>query len=274
MAARSGREEAGRRVLHDCHSRADVSDRRAVVDQRLPFSTSIKGWDVPGPDLELQRGGDAVEREHAIVLVVLSVRVQVDEARRDDEAFCIEGGLAGDRRRRDRFDLAVPNPDESRRVEARLGIDHAPVGDHDVVLRLLRTGDRPQRQEYDQHRRESAHHISIFFVGEQTRRPIIAAVLRRNQAAGALPGGEGTRHTLAALGVPPQPTDPSAGARMDSKLENTPHVGNGEHQSPRFPPRHGRHSRRVCHRPAAPGAHLVAKGRCHRQDRGPARRRP
>ena len=62
------------------------------------------------------------------------------------------------------FPFRIP----TNRVASRLGIDDAPVGDHDVVLRLLRMGDCPRRQEHGQHHRESAHRISIFLVSDRS----------------------------------------------------------------------------------------------------------
>ena len=161
VAAGSRRQKVRRRILHHDHARAHVADRCAVVDERLPFPRFVELGNVLRSDLELERGGHAVEREDAIVLVILPVCVEVDEARRDDEAFGVDRRLAGDRRGRDRFDLAVADADESRRVETGLGVEHAAIGDDDVI-RLLRPRNRRRERYCKDERSERRFHIYVY----------------------------------------------------------------------------------------------------------------
>ena len=71
-----------RRVAHHGHAHRDVARRwRRSGSSALPSRSGVEAVDVGGADLQLQRGGDAVRRAQGVVLGVLAVRVQVDEAR-------------------------------------------------------------------------------------------------------------------------------------------------------------------------------------------------
>src|SRR5260221_8341718 len=130
-AGANWQEESG--VLHHGHADGDVANRRAVIDQRPAFACGVESRDVAGAHLELERGGDAVERIQAIVLVVLTVNVEIDEAGRDDEASRVDHSLASQRARCDRGDLASPDSDGPNCIELRLAVDHSAVRDHDVI---------------------------------------------------------------------------------------------------------------------------------------------
>ena len=77
-------------LVHHRNARVDVSDRRAVVEQRAALARRIPVVDRHGAALELERRRHAVPRLVAIALHRLPVRVRIDEARRDDEAADVE----------------------------------------------------------------------------------------------------------------------------------------------------------------------------------------
>ncbi len=122
-------------IVHHRHPDLDVPDADAVVDALAGFALAVPGLDVRRADLELERGRDAVQRIEAIGLRVLSVRVQVDEARGDDQAPCVERVSALDRVRRDDGDAAAREPDISGPIEPGGGIHHMSAEDHAVVDR-------------------------------------------------------------------------------------------------------------------------------------------
>ena len=56
--------------------------RDAGVDQALAIALAVPGGDIRGADFEFERCGDAVRGFVALVLEVLAVGVEVDEAGR------------------------------------------------------------------------------------------------------------------------------------------------------------------------------------------------
>ena len=120
-------------IVHHRHSDFDMADADAVVDQLAGIALAIPGRDVGRPQLQLQCSRHAVERVEAVGLCRLSVGVQVDEPRGDDEAARIDRVPADDRVRRDDGDASVLEPDVPDGVEPRGGIHHAAAEDHAVV---------------------------------------------------------------------------------------------------------------------------------------------
>ena len=66
-----GQKDAG--IMHHRHARGNMTDARAIVDQRLVSALRIPLLRVVGSDFELQRSGHAVHRLEAIVLLILPV---------------------------------------------------------------------------------------------------------------------------------------------------------------------------------------------------------
>src|SRR5258708_22955996 len=155
-AGANWQEESG--VLHYGQADGDVTDRGAVVDECLAFAIGVESSDVASADLELERGGDAVERIEAIVLVVLPVDVEIDETWSEDEAFCVDHLLARQRARCDCGDLASANPDRPNRIELRLWVDDAAVHYHDVICsRLGARGARACLKQSDENQQWQTH---------------------------------------------------------------------------------------------------------------------
>jgi hypothetical protein len=103
--------QEGAAVLHHGHARLDVPRRRAVVDERLPLARGVERRHVGRADFEFERRRDAIERVEAVVLVVLPMHMQVDEARRDDQPLGVDHLLPLQRTFGDRGDPAPGDPD-------------------------------------------------------------------------------------------------------------------------------------------------------------------
>ena len=106
----------------------------AEVNQRAPLALREEARHVGDSDLELERRRHAVERLEPVVLRILAVRVEVDEARRDHEARGVEHGRAPQRLLRNGRDAAARNPDVADRVETGLGV-HDPASLKDDLVR-------------------------------------------------------------------------------------------------------------------------------------------
>ena len=94
-------------------------------------------------DLEFQRRGDAVARLETVVLRRLPMGVQVDETRSHHQSLGVDCGecrARSQRRRGDSRDLAAADTDVAHRIEVADRIEHAPVGDGNVVC-LRKEGD-------------------------------------------------------------------------------------------------------------------------------------
>ena len=129
-------------VVHHRHPNLDVADADAVVDYLTGAALVVPGSDIGRAELELERGRHTVQRIEPIGLRALSVRVQIDEARGDDQAPCIDRVTAPDGARRDDGDASPREPDIADRVEPGGGIDHASAENHAVV-----DGRRAELQE-------------------------------------------------------------------------------------------------------------------------------
>ena len=140
-----GKEVA--RVVHHSHAHGNVADGYAIVDQGLIFPLVVPGLDVRDSDFHFERGGDAVHGFVAVVLRVLPVRVQIDEAWRNHQAGGVDGGAAFQRRSGNGLDLAAGNAQIANGVEAAFRIDDAAVANYQVVL--LRAERRQEKKETD-----------------------------------------------------------------------------------------------------------------------------
>ena len=66
------------------------------VDEGFAFAGFVPGVDGPDSDFHFEGGGDSVAGFVAVVFVVLTVRMDVDKARGDDESFGLDGVFAFD----------------------------------------------------------------------------------------------------------------------------------------------------------------------------------
>ena len=80
---------------HEDSTCADVADRSSIVDEPLACLRVIPGIDINCSTLEVKRRCHSVHRVSPIVFEVLPVRVQIDEARRDNQATRVDYGAAG-----------------------------------------------------------------------------------------------------------------------------------------------------------------------------------
>jgi hypothetical protein len=106
--------------------------RHAEVDQRCAFSLGVPRRDRIRAELQLERGGDAVAREEPVVDRILSVRVEVDEARRDHESFDVHGVARRGNGGGHGGDAPIPDTHGAHGVEVRLGVEHPSPDEHDV----------------------------------------------------------------------------------------------------------------------------------------------
>ena len=131
LAGVRGQEVA--RVTHHTHAHRDMADARAVVHGLAALAFGVEGGDVPRADLELQSCGHPVMRHETVGLVGLAVLVQVDEARRDHEARCVDHPAAGQRFLRDRLDAVARDADVERRVRSGFGVHDPASRKHHIV---------------------------------------------------------------------------------------------------------------------------------------------
>ena len=110
-----------------------VRNGRAVVEDRALAPPRQKQGRARDTALHLERRGDPVTGLELVGAVRLPVRVQVDEAGRDDQPRDVDQDLAREGILRDRDDLPRADPDVADRVEARFGVHDAPSRQHDVV---------------------------------------------------------------------------------------------------------------------------------------------
>jgi hypothetical protein len=155
---RTGREK-GPWIIHDGHANRDVSDGHAVVDELSGRTLTIPAVDIAGADFQLEDARHAVESRVAVVLRVLAVPVQVDEAGRHHEPARLDPAIPLQRRRVDGDDLPCADADVPHRVEARLGIQDAPVRDDEVQLLRLCGGERQGEQKDREEDQTSAHGV-------------------------------------------------------------------------------------------------------------------
>ncbi len=101
-------------VVEELRARGQMADRRAVMNDGLPFARGEPRGDGVDANLHLERGRDAVLRLEAVTDRVLTVRVEVDEAGRHDEPGSIHHDRSLERSFADRddgapFDAHVPH---------------------------------------------------------------------------------------------------------------------------------------------------------------------
>lgn len=108
--------------------------REAVVDRPpLGGGPAVGLVHRQGARLELERGGDPVERLQPLARDVLAVAVQVDEPRAHDEPRGVDGGGSGKGLLADLPDGTAGDPDVADRIEAGLGVDHPAAAEDEVV---------------------------------------------------------------------------------------------------------------------------------------------
>ncbi len=120
------------------HSRLDVTGGGAEVDQRRTFALGVEFRNVRGAGFQFERGGDTIHRHHTVVLVVLPMRVQIDESGAHHQTTCVDHAATAQWGRADRSNAPAANPERADRIEAGLGVDDAATADHDVVGDCLR----------------------------------------------------------------------------------------------------------------------------------------
>src|SRR3982074_808749 len=109
-----------------------MTSGHAEVDERLSLSLGIPRRDRIRAELQFERGGHSVVRQVPIASRILTVRVELYEARRDDESPDVDGvacrGYVGGHRR----DASLFDPHGPNGVEVRLRVQHSAAREHDV----------------------------------------------------------------------------------------------------------------------------------------------
>ena len=139
-------------VAEHLHAHGDVTDRDAVIDDLPALACCIPPGYIACPHFQLECRCDAVAHHHPVRLFLLSVLVQIHEARGDDVAGRVDYAGTGERRFGDRLDLPGADAHVAHGVKARFRIHHATVGDHQVVSRrwLLSVPCQRRRSSQDE----------------------------------------------------------------------------------------------------------------------------
>ena len=98
------------------------------------FRSPYHSPDVRGPHLQLEGGRHAVACLERVGLWSLAMRMKIDEAGRHDEPRRVDGRAARQAVAGDRGDLPAADSDVADAVQARLGIEHAPVRDDQIKI--------------------------------------------------------------------------------------------------------------------------------------------
>jgi DinB superfamily len=120
-------------IVHHGDARGNIAAARAVIDRRAPLALRVPTRHAPHTHFQFQRRGDAVARFETVVLRSLPVRMQIDEARGHHQALGVDGGARRQRPGGDGRDLAAADPDVAHGVEVGGRVQHAPVGDGQIV---------------------------------------------------------------------------------------------------------------------------------------------
>src|SRR5690349_11226674 len=94
------------------------------MNRTFPTSRLDETLNIRNADFELQRRGNSVQRHETVGILTLSVMVQVDEARGNDQAPRIDYPRARQRFGGDSRDRLTANPYVADAVEVRLRINH------------------------------------------------------------------------------------------------------------------------------------------------------
>lgn len=109
-------------ILEHGHPYLNVTDADSVVDQPAGLSLPIPFINIRCSYFECR--GHSIEGLISVRFIRLTVRVQVNESRRDHQAGCIDSARSPQRARVHHRNFAVPNSHIAYRVQARLGVDH------------------------------------------------------------------------------------------------------------------------------------------------------
>ena len=145
------------RIMHHRDADGNMPDADTVVNRPSGLPFAIPAVDIPGADLELERRGHAVLHLAAIGFVRLPVRVEVDEARGNDQSGRVELLPARQRSFGDRRNLSVLDANASHRIQSRFRIDDAPSDDEIEVLRRQRNDDAEGETEQENSDEDFSH---------------------------------------------------------------------------------------------------------------------
>jgi hypothetical protein len=136
-------------VLHHLHASRGVARGDAVIDQRLAVPLRVPLIHVHRAVLGVQHGRDPVQRAKAVVQVVHAVAVDIDQARRDDQAGGVDGRRPLQRPVADGRNSTAGNAHMGDPIETGLGIHDVAVGDHEIVARAGAGQSGQERQAAD-----------------------------------------------------------------------------------------------------------------------------
>ena len=119
----------------------------SIINQRLALSFRIPAVYVVRTHLKLQRRGHTVPSLDSVVLPVLTVGMEIDEAGRYDQAPCIDLVSPSYSLFGDDHDRAAGYPHVANPIETRLRVYYTAVDDHQVggLPHLLRD-DQPAQE--------------------------------------------------------------------------------------------------------------------------------
>ncbi len=123
-------------AAHRALASALMTDRGTVVDQGRALSSRIPGTHRIHTDLELEGGRDSIAGLKAAASRILTVRVQIDEARRDDQPRGVDRVHRLDRVLGERHDDTIPNAHGTDGVKPTFWVDD-PSSDNRQVNRPL-----------------------------------------------------------------------------------------------------------------------------------------
>ena len=119
----------------------------AVIDPRLALARFQPLRDRKHADLELERRGHTIGHLKIVAPRILTVRVQIDEAWRDDQTRHVDLHIAGKRPLADRHDGSVLHRDIAHRVQARRRVHHRAADQHQIIA-PRGTGHHPAAQQH------------------------------------------------------------------------------------------------------------------------------
>ena len=137
MSRISARQESSG-IVHHRHSNGNVTHAGAIVDKCFVLPLSIPTVNICHADFQFQRRGHAVAGLRPVVLVILAVLVQIDEAGCNHKTLGIDRLPPLQCRAADSSNFATADSHIAHRIQSRFRIHHSSVCDRHVIRYFLR----------------------------------------------------------------------------------------------------------------------------------------
>src|SRR5579864_678133 len=120
-------------IVHDRHPRGNMARADSIVDKSLALASRVPCVNIGGAKFQLQRSRDSIGSFSCIVFGVLTVLVEVNKSRGDDQIFRFDVYLTSERLGGDGSNLPRADSDITDRIESCFGIHYAPICNCNVV---------------------------------------------------------------------------------------------------------------------------------------------